>query len=119
MATSQQIHGQFRQVSGAVQQKYGEISDDDIRQTEGSFQKLIGLIEEKTGQSREQAEAYVNDLSERARASYQASAKAVAERPIESVVAAFTVGMIAGVMVGLGIASAQRPEPSWRNGWRS
>lgn len=118
MQTQQQLHGQFRQVSGAVQQKYGEITDDEIRQTEGSLQKLIGLVQEKTGQSTEQVEAYINDLSDRARASYEASARVVADRPVESVFAAFTVGMVAGVMVGLCVASSRRPDPSWRNGWR-
>lgn len=124
MDTQQQLHGQFRLVSGAVQKKYGEISDDEIRETEGSLQKLIGLVQEKTGQSREQVESYVNDLADRARAAYEASATMVAKRPAESVFAAFAVGIMTGVALGLSLANRRpnaswRNGPSWRNGWRS
>ena len=118
MATRQELHGHFRQVSGSVQQKYGEITDSEIEQTEGNLQKLIGLIQEKTGESREQVETYVRDLSDRAKAGYQASTRLVAERPTESVLGAFVIGMATGVVLGLSLASARRPAPSWRNAWR-
>lgn len=114
----QQMRGDWNQVTGAVKEKFGEITDDELRETEGSLQKLTGLIQEKTGQSREQVEAFVHEINERARAGYQYSAEAVAQRPVESVVAALAVGLITGVAIGLSIGSYRQPEPSWRDRWR-
>lgn len=115
MVTEQRLEGDWNQLSGAVKEKYGEISDDEIRQTEGSLQRLTGLIQEKTGQTREQVEAFLHEVSERTKAGYAYSAQTVAERPAEAVFAAFAVGLVTGIAIGLSIASARQPEPSWRN----
>lgn len=115
MPTEQELRGQWGQVSGAVKERYGEITDDDLKQTEGSAQKLIGLIQEKSGQSREQVESFVRDVTERTVAGYRTSTQAVADRPAESVAAAFAVGVVLGLTIGLSIASRRQPDPTWRD----
>ena len=141
MASKQEMKGDWNQISGFVKEKYGEFTDDALRQVEGNSQKLIAMIQEKTGQGREQIEAFVHDVYEKAGAQcshlsqatsefvestgkslqrgYEQTTQVIAKRPAESVVAALVVGLIGGVMIGLSVASARRPEPTWRNGWRS
>ncbi len=140
MATKQELKGDWNQVAGSVKEKFGQFTDDELREAEGNSQKLIGLIQEKTGRGREQIEAFVHDLYERCGAQcnhltgaasqyaqsagdavqrgYQQTSDAIARRPTESVLAALAVGLIGGVMLGISIAEARRPEPNWRNGWR-
>ncbi len=141
MAMGQKTKGDWNQVAGAVKEKFGEFTDDEMRQAEGNSQKLIGLIQKKSGQAWEQIEAFVQDACEKAgvpcsslsqatseyvesageaiQRGYEQTTQVIAKRPAESVVAALAIGLIGGVMIGISIAEARRPDPSWRNGWRS
>lgn len=112
--SQQRWEGEWNQVSGAVKEKYGEITDDELRETEGSLQKLTGLIQEKTGQTREQVEDFLHSISQRTRAGYEYSTESIAKRPAESVVAAFTVGVVTGIAIGLSIVG-RRSKPTWRD----
>lgn len=151
MALEQKLKGDWNQVAGSVKAKYGQITDDELKEVEGNFQKLTGLVQRKTGKGIEQVEAFVHDLFEKAgiacsdvaqqtgecmqstgqvlqqgyeyvadhaRAGYEQTQRAIANRPTESVVAALAVGLIAGVAIGISLAESRRqPEPTWRNGW--
>lgn len=48
-----EIKGNWNQMKGKLKQKYGELSDDDLRYAEGGEEELVGRIQEKTGQSRD------------------------------------------------------------------
>ncbi|MCA9132548.1 MAG: CsbD family protein [Planctomycetales bacterium] len=150
MATKQELKGDWNTIAGNVKEKYGEITDDELRQVEGNAEQLVGLIQRKTGQAREQAEAYVDSLfrgegstservgqlayeyaestgravregyeqlASRARQGYEQTTDAVAHRPMESVVAALSIGLITGLAIGLSVAAQRRPEPTWRDRW--
>ncbi|QDT04763.1 hypothetical protein K227x_31590 [Rubripirellula lacrimiformis] len=62
MATRQELQGDWNTVVGNVKEKYGEITDAELLQVEGNADQLIGLIQRKSGQAREQIEAYVDSL---------------------------------------------------------
>jgi uncharacterized protein YjbJ (UPF0337 family) len=66
MALEQKAKGDWNQVVGSVKEKYGQITDDELSQAEGSFQKLVGLIQRKSGKGIEQVEAFVHDVFEKA-----------------------------------------------------
>lgn len=137
MSTGQRIHGDWNQLAGSVKEKYGEVTDDDLRQAEGNIDRLIGIIQEKTGQAREQIEAFIDSIwqytsdagesarrgyqqvAQRAREGYRQSTEVLAQRPTESVLAAFGVGLLAGIAIGMAIAKHQQPDPSWIQRWRS
>lgn len=36
---------------------WGKVTDDDLQQVEGNYERLIGLIQEKTGEAREEIES--------------------------------------------------------------
>ncbi len=149
MVTKQEISGKWNAISGAVKEKYGQITDDDLSRVEGNVDQLVGLVQQKTGQTREQIEAFLQEscescestasrvselaseyvgaasesvregyeeLGRRAREGYAHSADVVAHRPIESVVCALGVGLIAGIAIGISIGSHQH-QPTWRDRW--
>jgi uncharacterized protein YjbJ (UPF0337 family) len=47
-------------MSGEIKQWWSKLSDDDIKKVEGSRDKLIGILQEKYGYKREEAESEVS-----------------------------------------------------------
>ena len=54
--------GKWKQLKGKVQQAWGELTDDDIDQIEGSEERFVGLMQEKYGMNKEQAKREFNKL---------------------------------------------------------
>ena len=46
-------------MSGEIKRRWGQVTDDDLRQAEGSIEKLIGKIQERTGDRREAIEEWM------------------------------------------------------------
>lgn len=56
------LKGQWKQLKGRVQQKWGDITNDDLDRIEGRREELVGVIQEKYGRSKEEAEREVDDF---------------------------------------------------------
>jgi uncharacterized protein YjbJ (UPF0337 family) len=54
------IKGNWRQVKGDVQQRWGELTNDDLDVIEGEREKLIGRIQERYGIARDEAEEEID-----------------------------------------------------------
>jgi uncharacterized protein YjbJ (UPF0337 family) len=50
------FEGKWKQLRGEVKVWWGKLTDDDLDKVEGNYEKLIGLLQEKYGYTREQAE---------------------------------------------------------------
>ncbi len=59
--TWDKIQGKWKQFKGQVQQKWGELTDDELDQVEGRREKLAGLIQEKYGVAKEQANREIDE----------------------------------------------------------
>ena len=59
-ATQQKWEGRWDQLKGRVKKLWGDITDDDLKQVEGSYDRMIGLLEERTGKRREEIEKQLN-----------------------------------------------------------
>jgi uncharacterized protein YjbJ (UPF0337 family) len=57
------IAGQWKQLSGKMKEKWGKLTDDDIRQAEGNTEYLTGRIQERYGIARDIAEKQVKEFS--------------------------------------------------------
>jgi len=57
------IAGQWKQLSGKMKEKWGKLTDDDIRQAEGNTEYLTGRIQERYGIARDVAEKQVKEFS--------------------------------------------------------
>lgn len=50
---SDRIKGKWNQIKGDVKRKWGQVTDDDLVQAEGNMDKLIGMIQQRTGEQRD------------------------------------------------------------------
>jgi uncharacterized protein YjbJ (UPF0337 family) len=57
------IAGQWKQLSGKIKEKWGKLTDDDLRQAEGNTEYLTGRIQERYGIARDVAETQVKEFS--------------------------------------------------------
>jgi uncharacterized protein YjbJ (UPF0337 family) len=60
------IKGNWKQLKGRVQEKWGDLTDDDLDRAEGERDQIVGLIQERYGLAKADAEAeldrFVADL---------------------------------------------------------
>jgi uncharacterized protein YjbJ (UPF0337 family) len=57
------IAGKWKQLSGKA--AWGELTDDELTRTEGNAERLAGLIQERYGKTKEQAQKEVRDFFDR------------------------------------------------------
>lgn len=63
------IAGNWKQLRGKVQQKWGELTDDTLDQIAGRRDQLLGKIQETYGKSRAEAETELSAWEEEQRRS--------------------------------------------------
>jgi uncharacterized protein YjbJ (UPF0337 family) len=135
MVTREELKGQWNQVKGRLQEHWGQLTEDDLRQAQGSADQLVGIVQEKTGATRGEIEHFLSDVigeghsaaqrvgqaashyaeeaSELARQQYDRAAGATSDfskqvahtvrnRPTESLLIAFGLGIATGALFFLG-----------------
>ena len=58
------LEGKWKQIRGEAKNWWGRLTDDDFDRAGGSFDKLVGLLQERYGYSRQQAENEINQRLE-------------------------------------------------------
>jgi uncharacterized protein YjbJ (UPF0337 family) len=56
------LKGQWKQIQGDIKRRWGKLTDDELTQIEGNFEKLVGRIQERYGYQREQAEREIDEF---------------------------------------------------------
>jgi uncharacterized protein YjbJ (UPF0337 family) len=56
------FEGKWKQLKGHIRENWGELTDDEVDQIQGKMDILVGLLQEKYGYAREDAEREVNDF---------------------------------------------------------
>ena len=51
--TKLEIKGNWNQIKGKLKQKYGNLTDDDLTFAEGKEDELLGRLQQRLGQSKE------------------------------------------------------------------
>ena len=59
LPNSDQIKGEWKQQMGAAKIAWGKLTDDELLKTEGHAEKLAGLVQERYGMMRDEAEDQV------------------------------------------------------------
>jgi uncharacterized protein YjbJ (UPF0337 family) len=59
---SDQFAGKWKQVKGKVREKWGDLTDDDLQRAAGGREQFVGLLQERYGMAKEQAEKQVDDF---------------------------------------------------------
>ncbi|QDT90811.1 CsbD family protein [Gimesia algae] len=147
MATKVELSGKWKTIAGAVKKKYGQITDNDLKQVEGNLDQLAGLIQKKTGQTQKQIKEFYEECcgsvdsvggqaaelaggageavrerydkaTEQARQGYNETIKTVAQKPLASVGIALGVGIVCGLIIGTSIGAQRERELSWYDRWK-
>ena len=63
MVNEQVFRGNWSSIRGRVKEKWGALTDDDLVLAEGNVDQLIGIIERRTGESREKIEHDLDQLT--------------------------------------------------------
>ncbi|AWT50328.1 CsbD family protein (plasmid) [Psychrobacter sp. YP14] len=58
---SETLKGEWNQLKGSVKQKWADLTDDDLTHIEGSRDKLVGRLQERSGRTKEEVEREVDD----------------------------------------------------------
>jgi uncharacterized protein YjbJ (UPF0337 family) len=60
-ATQDILHGKWHELKGQVRQKWGKITDDDFTQLSGKTEELTGVLRQRYGYGKAQAEIEINN----------------------------------------------------------
>ena len=58
-----QITGNWKQFKGKVKEKWGKLTDDDLTTVNGRRDQLAGVLQQKYGYAKEQAEKEVDEFA--------------------------------------------------------
>ncbi len=58
---SETLKGEWNQLKGSVKQKWADLTDDDLTHIDGSRDKLVGRLQERSGRTKEEVEREVDD----------------------------------------------------------
>lgn len=56
------LEGNWKQISGQIQETWGELTDDEVAQIKGNWEQLVGKLQAKYGYTRARAEREANDF---------------------------------------------------------
>jgi ElaB/YqjD/DUF883 family membrane-anchored ribosome-binding protein len=119
------IQGEWSHLCSLARQRWNQLTEDDLRGLEGNIEQLVGRIQQKTGEGRDAIEAFFSEMASRGssavaqaagaagqyaqqvgdevRERYESAEGMVRRHPTETVVVAFGIGLVAGLITGLAI----------------
>ena len=56
------LEGNWKQIRGAIREKWGEVTDDELDQIAGKRDKLAGVLQERYGYTQMEAERQIDDF---------------------------------------------------------
>ena len=59
----QQMEGSWKRFKGRMKEAWGDLTDDEIDRMEGKREQLEGLIQQKTGESRQNIQKEIDRLA--------------------------------------------------------
>ena len=76
---AQGLQGQWNQLKGEVKKKWAQLTDDDLRWSNGNIDQLIGRIQERTGEKREAIEKYFDQLTSEGASAFSSAVETVGQ----------------------------------------
>lgn len=61
-ALQDKLRGNWNQVKGNLKQKWGDLTDDELLYEEGKEDELIGRIQQKTGETKENINNFIDRM---------------------------------------------------------
>jgi len=63
MINQQVLQGNWNEIKGKIRSKWGQLTQDDVMNFDGNVDRLLGLIQRKTGEGRESVERFLNEVT--------------------------------------------------------
>ena len=57
-----EIQGNWKQIKGRAKEKWGDLTDDDLKEVEGRTERLVGKLQERYGKSAAEASKEVDEF---------------------------------------------------------
>ncbi|MGQ7869316.1 CsbD family protein [Sunxiuqinia sp. sy24] len=61
-ATKDKLKGNWNTIKGKLKQEYAVLTEDDLSYQEGLEDELLGRIQQKTGQTKQQIKDFIDQL---------------------------------------------------------
>ena len=58
-----QVQGNWKQLSGRAKEKWGKLTDNELTESAGRREQLAGLLQERYGYAREEADRVIDEFS--------------------------------------------------------
>jgi uncharacterized protein YjbJ (UPF0337 family) len=55
------LKGKWKELKGETKAKWGKLTDDDLQEIDGNFEKLVGFIQREYGKGRDEAKKDVDE----------------------------------------------------------
>lgn len=62
-----QIEGKWKQVKGSAKKQWGDLTDDDLTRMEGGRDKFVGVLQERYGIAKEEAQRRADEWAKNMR----------------------------------------------------
>ncbi len=56
------IDGKWKMVKGEIQKMWGKLTDDELEQTKGNISQLTGLVQQRYGENQESIRERINNF---------------------------------------------------------
>ena len=56
-----QFKGQWKQFKGELKSKWGDLTDDDLLEAEGNYDKFLGVVQKRYGDKKEELKNWTED----------------------------------------------------------
>jgi len=56
------LKGNWNVIKGSLKQKYAELTDDDLAYEEGKEDELLGRLQKKVGDTKENLKSFINSV---------------------------------------------------------
>jgi len=63
MVNQQTLQGNWHELKGKLRSKWGQLTNDELQTFDGNVERLVGLIQRKTGEARGNIEHYLEELT--------------------------------------------------------
>jgi len=75
----QTLEGNWNEIKGKLHEKWGQVTDDELQTARGNVEQLVGLIQRRTGETRDAVMHFLEDLTSEAGGTITKAREAVRE----------------------------------------
>ena len=77
MINQQVLQGNWNEIKGKLRTKWGQLTNDDVQRFDGNVDRLLGMIQRKTGEGRDAIETYLNEVTANGSSAVQTATETV------------------------------------------